>query len=180
MKNPCGWRLLAMIALLAGSAAWAAENQETVGGEIDVLLPSMGHQLFGTFQRATADEIVFSLDCGPVVTFSWNQVKELQVRHKTTLQAKNAISAVSAAKSLDLEGFTIVPSQGRTNALFAISENTTRIRIFIRKRGVPRRMESLAVNKLLACCSVVTFVWTSSNTSARNPTASKKWNPAAI
>jgi len=112
VKYPCGWRLLVMIALLAGSAAWAAENQETNGAEIDVLVPSMGHQLFGTFQRATTDEIVFSLDCGPVVTFSWNQVKELQVRHKTILQAKNPISAVSASKSLDLDSFTIVPSQG--------------------------------------------------------------------
>ena len=111
MKYPRGCQLLVMIALVAVSAAWAAEGQESGATEIDVLIPSAGHQLFGTFRGATADQIVFSLDCGPVVTFSWNQIKELQVRHKTTLQAKNPISAVNASKSLDLDSFTIVQSQ---------------------------------------------------------------------
>ena len=112
MKYPRGCQLLVMIALLAGSAGWAAEDQKPGAPGIDVLVPNVGHQLFGTFQSATANEIVFSLDCGPVVTFSWNQVKELQVRHKTTLQAKNPISAPSAAKSLDLDSFTVVQRRG--------------------------------------------------------------------
>jgi hypothetical protein len=112
MKYSSGCWLVVMLALLVGSAGWAAEDQESGATGIDVVVPNTGHQLFGRFQRATADEIVFSLDCGPVVTFSWNQVKELQVRHKTTLQAKNPISAVSALKSVDLDSFTIVQRQG--------------------------------------------------------------------
>jgi len=112
MKHSSGCCLVVMIALLAGSAGWAAEDQESGATGIDVLTPNVGHQLFGTFRKATANEIVFSLDCGPVVTFSWNQIKELQVRHKTTLQAKNPISAANAANSLDLDSFTIVKRQG--------------------------------------------------------------------
>jgi hypothetical protein len=96
-----------MTILLLVPAGWAQEEHRSDANQLDVLTPRAGHELFGTFQDANDKQVVFSLDCGSPVTLEWKQVKQLQVRRKTTLQAKDLPTAVSTSKSVDLNSFTI-------------------------------------------------------------------------
>jgi hypothetical protein len=112
MRQSKLWCVLVTTVLLVGFTARGADDQDSDIKGVDVLVPQAGHQLFGTFKRATDKEIVFTLDSGTAVTFSWDQVKELQIRHRTTLLAKKPLAPTSPSKSSELDSLTIQQDQG--------------------------------------------------------------------
>src|SRR5882762_5198593 len=104
--------LLLLLTIVLSAPTQASEDPKPVTSESDVLVPQKGHPFFGTLHSATNQEVVFETDSGPTVTFKWADVKELEIKHKTTIRAKKPLSSSSALKSVDLDTATIQPNQG--------------------------------------------------------------------
>jgi len=100
------------MALMVSPPLHGTENREANPLESDVLIPQKGHPFFGTLHSATSRGVVFDTDAGPTVVLEWNDVKELQIQHETTIQAKTPFSSVNSLKSIDLSTATIQPNQG--------------------------------------------------------------------
>src|ERR1700682_3945728 len=105
-QRPACW-FLVTIGLLVVFAGRSAAGQKSDGMDGDVLIPQKGHPLFGVLQSATGTEIIFTTDSGATVTLSWDKIKELQIQHKTTVQATKPLSTTNPAKSLDFDSLTI-------------------------------------------------------------------------
>lgn len=104
--------LLLLVTIVPSGRTQAAEDQNTETSGNDELVPKHGHPFFGKLHDATNQEVVFETDSGPTVILKWADVKELEIKHKTTIRAKKSLTPSSGLKSVDLNTFTIQPDQG--------------------------------------------------------------------
>jgi hypothetical protein len=84
-----------------------ANAHTLVPAETEISIPQNGHELFGRFQDASDKQVVLVLDAGSPVTLSWNQVKQLEIRHKTSLQARSLPAPGSTPEAMDFGSLTI-------------------------------------------------------------------------
>lgn len=90
-----------------------ANGQTLEPAETDILIPRNGHELFGSFQEANDKQVVFTLDAGSPVTLSWNQVKQSEVRHKTSLHARSLPAPGSTPEAMDFDSLTIATTNDK-------------------------------------------------------------------
>jgi hypothetical protein len=104
--------LLLLMSVIVSLPLHAAQDQNTDTHETDVLVPEKGHPLFGTLRTATDHDVIFATDAGPTVVLKWADVKELRIKHKTTIQATKPFKSGSSLKSLDMSAAIIQQTQG--------------------------------------------------------------------
>ena len=92
--------VLLLCTLLPGGYI-SASDQLAAATEFDVVVPKSGHPLFGAFQSTTGDGISFMLDSGSTLNIPWEQIKEIQLNHKVTLQAARRAGESTATTEFD-------------------------------------------------------------------------------
>ena len=110
-----GFAFLIVVVVISNSALKGAQSGSSTNQGSDVLVPKIGHSLFGIFKSATKVDVIITLDSGPQLTVPWNEITELQVNHRVALESTTALAAMGGSKSFDMEKVSIRPDQENLN-----------------------------------------------------------------